>query len=179
MKRLDRKGRDVTKIPGLWGEYDVTPYQPAAKRIADLEAMCKRDTELIYLASPYTHRDPDVQERRFRAACQHAAHMLRAGRQVFSPIVHGHPICRHGLPGDWIFWEPFCRTVLERCDRFVILKLPGWETSAGIANETEIAAELKLPVEHEDPMPWVPKRSTRAQEGAGDPPDDDNPRPAA
>lgn len=106
---------------------------------------------LIYLASPYTHADPDVQEQRFNAACFETARMLREGRHVFSPIVHGHPLSRHGLPGDYDFWGPYCRAFLERASELVILTLDGWRESVGVTDEVRIAAELGLPVSHEEP----------------------------
>ena len=64
---------------------------------------------MIYLASPYSHPDPAVRERRFRAACSAAAFLLQAGHAVFSPIAHGHVLAEHGLPTDWSFWQRFDR----------------------------------------------------------------------
>lgn len=59
---------------------------------------------MIYLASPYTHPDPAVRQRRFDAACRAAAQMIRAGSMVFSPVVHSHPLTHYGLPFDWRAW---------------------------------------------------------------------------
>ena len=55
---------------------------------------------MIYLASPYTHHDPEVRLERYRAVCRAAAGLIRQGRVVFSPIAHSHAITEHGLPGD-------------------------------------------------------------------------------
>ena len=55
---------------------------------------------LIYLASPYSHPDFVVRQRRFDADCQATATMVRAGLIVFSPIAYSHPLTRYGLPGD-------------------------------------------------------------------------------
>jgi len=91
---------------------------------------------MIYLASPYTHADPAVQQKRFEDAARAAATILREGRLVFSPIVHGHPI--------------------ERCDKLVVLKLPGWSESRGIKAEVDIAARHHKPVELWDwPQPFL------------------------
>lgn len=97
---------------------------------------------MIYLASPYSHPDPDVREQRFEAACAAAAALLRAGHRVYSPIAHSHPLTRYGLPGDWTFWERHDRWYLERCDEVVVLMLEGWEASAGVRAEIAIAGEL-------------------------------------
>jgi len=97
---------------------------------------------MIYLASPYSHPDATVREQRFRAACRATAGLFAAGHAVFSPIVHGHPLVRHGMPTDWSFWEPFDREHLARCDEMVVLTIDGWRESVGVAAETRIAREL-------------------------------------
>ena len=103
---------------------------------------------MIYLASAYSHPDPAVREQRFRDACRAAARLMRAGHVVFSPIAHGHPIALHGLPTDWMFWEPFDRHHLERCDEVIVLTLDGWRESAGVQAEIRIATELGKPVRY-------------------------------
>lgn len=103
---------------------------------------------MIYLASPYSHPDPAVREQRFRAACQAAVALLHAGRVVFSPIAHSHPLAQHGLPGNWHFWERYDRAFLERCDEVLVLMLDGWEESVGVQAEIRIARELGKPVRY-------------------------------
>ncbi len=106
---------------------------------------------MIYLASPYSHPDPTVRERRFREACRAAAQFMRTGQAVFSPIAHGHCICTYGLPTDWRFWEPFDRHQLARCDEVVVLTLDGWRESVGVQSEIRIAAEYGIPVRYVAP----------------------------
>jgi nucleoside 2-deoxyribosyltransferase len=103
---------------------------------------------MIYLASPYSHPDPSVRERRFRAACRAAVALLHAGRVVFSPIAHSHPLAQHGLPGSWQFWERYDRAFLERCEEVVVLMLDGWQESVGVQAEIRIARELGKPVRY-------------------------------
>ncbi len=106
---------------------------------------------MIYLASPYSHADQSVRECRFHAACCAAARLIREGHTVFSPIVHSHPLTKHGLPGDWDFWNGQSREQLMRCDELVVLTLDGWEESAGVQAEIGIAEELGMPVRYHDP----------------------------
>ena len=106
---------------------------------------------MIYLASPYTHPDLAVRQRRFDAACGATARMVREGRFVFSPVVHSHPLTRYGLPGDWDFWQRYDRAHLERCDEIVVLALDGWRESKGVQAEVAIARELGMPVRMIDP----------------------------
>lgn len=101
---------------------------------------------MIYLASPYSHPDAYVRELRFQAACRVVARLMLAGRAAFSPIVHSHPLVRHGLPTAWDFWERIDREHLERCDEVLVLMLDGWLDSVGVAAEIRIAAEFGKPV---------------------------------
>ena len=105
-------------------------------------------SDLIYLASPYTHEDAGVMEMRFEMACTQAVEMMGAGMIVFSPIAHCHPLSDwHDLPGDWEYWQRFDEAILKACGKLVVLKLDGYEHSAGIAAEVMIAKRLGIPVE--------------------------------
>jgi hypothetical protein len=104
---------------------------------------------LVYLAVPYSDDDPSVREWRFEQANLAASVMMRAGLHVFSPISHTHPIAKAGtLPLGWDFWEGYDRAILQTCAAMVVLKLPGWERSAGVAGEIKIAGELGIPVSY-------------------------------
>ncbi len=106
---------------------------------------------MIYLASPYSHPDAGVRTSRYAQACRHAARLVRDGRIAYSPIVHSHPLAELGLPGDWTYWAEHNRRMLTACDEVVVLALPGWTESQGVAAELAIAAELHLPVRFEAP----------------------------
>lgn len=101
---------------------------------------------MIYLASPYSHPDVRVRERRFREACSATARLVAAGLNVFSPIVHSHSIAHYGLPSSWEFWSRIDREFLSRCDVMAVLMLPGWRESVGVQAEIQFAANLGLPV---------------------------------
>ena len=94
------------------------------------------------MASPFSHLDPAVRERRFQAACRVAAELTRKGRIVFSPIVYSYSLCQHGLPLDWEFWQPYDLAFLAMCEEVVVLKLDGWEQSIGIQGEIAAAKAL-------------------------------------
>ncbi|MBU2072740.1 MAG: DUF1937 family protein [Gammaproteobacteria bacterium] len=107
---------------------------------------------MLYLASPYSDPDPAVMEVRFDAVCRKAGELMNAGNVVYSPIAPCHPIAvRVGLPRTWDFWEKFDREMLKGADSFAILRLPGWDTSKGVAEERKIAEELGIPVTEIDP----------------------------
>ena len=109
------------------------------------------DRPLVYLACPYSHPARIVREARWRQANRAAAELMARGLLVFSPISHGHPIAEAGgLPGDWSYWQAYSRAVLSICSTVVVLRLVGWEQSAGVAAELAIAAEQGLRVEYTD-----------------------------
>jgi hypothetical protein len=105
---------------------------------------------MIYLASPYTDCDSAVRQQRFEAVCRATAALIRQGEVVYSPIVHGHPLCQYGLPGDWAFWQEYDLAFLEKCDRIVVLTLDGWKKSVGVQAEIEAARRLGKSVTYLD-----------------------------
>lgn len=106
---------------------------------------------IIYLASPYSDDDPGVKEFRFDAACIAAATLMRMGLIIFSPIAHTHPIARHGLPGDWGFWNNFDLAFLRICHSMIVLQLPGWDQSVGVKAEVGLIDEMGKPIVYLDP----------------------------
>jgi hypothetical protein len=75
-------------------------------------------------------------EQRFATACRIAGALIAQGEEVFSPIVHCHPIAvRCGLPTGWPYWRPYCLAMLALASRVLVAKLPGWRTSKGVAAE--------------------------------------------
>lgn len=104
---------------------------------------------MIYLATPYTDPDPAEMEGRFDCACRIAGRLMASGLLIFSPVAHTHPIAvRCNLPRGFDFWERYDRAMLEAASKLVVVKLPGWDRSKGIAVEIKIAEQLGIPVEY-------------------------------
>lgn len=106
--------------------------------------------QFIYLGSPYSHPDPEVRQQRFETVCRATAALIRQGKIIYAPIVHGHPLCQFGLPGDWAFWERYDMEFLKRCDVVAVLTLEGWRESVGVRAEIEAAKRLEKPVTYLD-----------------------------
>ena len=102
----------------------------------------------IYLASPYSSPEQQVREARFNAACEAAARIMAQGDLVFSPIAHSHVLAeKYQLPMDFDYWQAWCLSFLRHwATHFVILEIPGWETSVGVRAERILAADLGLPL---------------------------------
>jgi len=107
---------------------------------------------LIYLASPYSHKDPKVREDRATKVALFAAQLLRKGMTVFCPIAHGKFIAdRANTPGSWSFWKDQSIRLLQACDEAWVLCLPGWKESIGVQAEIRKAVDLGIPVYYLSP----------------------------
>ena len=95
---------------------------------------------MIYLASPYTHKDPQVQQQRYELAMEAVAEFLRQGEFVYSPIVHCHEMAkRHSLPTDYQFWWNYNVDFMDSAQSIYVLCIDGWKESAGVRKEIEFA----------------------------------------
>lgn len=102
---------------------------------------------MIYLATPYSHPDPEVMEQRFRQACKIAGKLMGEGFIIFSPIAHTHPIAVEGnLDKSWGFWGKFDYEFVEASQEVWVAKMGGWDTSRGVSAEIKLARELGKPV---------------------------------
>ncbi len=105
--------------------------------------------KLIYLASPYTHKDHNIKIKRYRQVC-HAALILHSWDiPIYSPIAHWHPIAElaNKTPGITLMYNRLLEhdgIMISRCDDFWVLDLEGFDNSTGIAWELAHAAECSL-----------------------------------
>lgn len=105
---------------------------------------------MIYLASPYTHEDKRVEERRFWQTVEATALLISSGLIVISPIIHSHFLYKQYpelVDGDAMFWKTFNEKLLHKCDSLLVLKLDGWQDSIGIHYEVGQAVSEYKPVE--------------------------------
>lgn len=100
-----------------------------------------------YVASPYYHEAPLVREERYLHASHYIMNCLKNGEPVFSPIVHCHELAKiWGLPKDRDFWRSYNYAMLERALGLRVLRLNGWQSSAGVKEEIADAERLNIPV---------------------------------
>lgn len=102
---------------------------------------------IAYLAAPYSHPDPEVKRWRLETVRQTCCELFKRGIWVFSPLTHNMTIDAYGINGNWQQWGEFDLEMLSRCDKLIILKLPGWEESKGVQDEINHAQKLGLPIE--------------------------------
>lgn len=89
-----------------------------------------------YLATPYTlYRDG--LECAYQLACRSAAHLIRQGVHVYSPIAHSHGIAHYGDidPRDGRFWLKTCEPFMRASYGLLVLHVDGTSQSLGVAHE--------------------------------------------
>ena len=102
---------------------------------------------ITYLASPYSHPDPEVRQDRFERAVVAAGKLMRRGRTVFCPIAHSHDIGIYlGEESSFEFWMRQDLPILRHCAELVVLMLPGWRDSRGVRREIDTAYAIGIPV---------------------------------
>ena len=99
-----------------------------------------------YLASPYSHSDPDVVLSRFNDTSRAAAHLASISIHTISPILHWHHTARtHSLPTSHNYWLTYNHSLIRHCDSVIFLTLDGWQSSLGLADELTFVRRLHIP----------------------------------
>lgn len=108
----------------------------------------------IYIATPYNDPDPAVCRARFEAVTRYAAHLVKSGLTVYSPITHSHPMAE-ALPSlglGWTHWQRHDMAYIPMCAAIHVLMLPGWKESTGVQAEIVIFKEAGKPVLYVNPV---------------------------
>lgn len=101
----------------------------------------------IYLATPYSHKEKRIREKRFKEVNKVAAELMGKGFIVFSPISHNHLIAEAGdLPTCWDWWREYDLTFIEWCDELYVYCQEGFMESIGVKAEIALAKEMSKPV---------------------------------
>ena len=107
---------------------------------------------MIYLASPYSSKDPAIQQRRYISVCKAAAELMRRGVHVFSPIAHSWSVAEHGnLHGDFAFWQEIDFEWIRMCGAVWVYTLKGWQNSVGVQAETRYAECMQISIKEISP----------------------------
>lgn len=124
---------------------------------SDLERTAER-RELIYIAAPYTAKQPNGEEdrvivnERVRIISLCIEQLILKGVFVVSPmLMHLVRSYANNLPGDWAYWGDYSKTVLSKCDAIFVLTLDGWDRSTGVREEIDFSASLGLPISYISP----------------------------
>jgi hypothetical protein len=104
---------------------------------------------LVFLSGPYSST-PDknhLYESIMRAS---SLYMIRnQGARVVSPLFY-HPALAlvPEMGSDYNFWGDYSRELLQKCEKVIVLKYPGWDESTGVKDELATASAANIPVEY-------------------------------
>ena len=109
--------------------------------------------KLIYIACPYADPSPLVRLARVRLASLVACEYACQGHGVFSPLSHSIEIGKFSatLAHNAEYWYELDLKLLEACDEIVVIQVPNWGESVGVATEIDRAKELNIPVTYLTP----------------------------
>lgn len=106
--------------------------------------MVKMKSGFWYLAHPYSSETIEERIANFELACRRSAKLLLKGYNIFSPIVHSHPIEMASpemmaWPQEklWKFWLDVDVAILEYVGFTGLILSPGWHESRGCRREYE------------------------------------------
>lgn len=102
---------------------------------------------MIYLASPYSHPDPEVRQARYLGATAYVNYLMDQQKAVFSPIVYGHIFAvayEHSI--DAASHRRLNTWALNHSSIIHVLMLEGWKSSKGIVEEVFLAKFNNLPI---------------------------------
>jgi len=111
---------------------------------------------LYYFAHPYTCRDSDGnyvhagEEANFRLCCVRSGELLRRGFNIYSPVIHSHPI--HIATPEFLknheheMWYELDNEFIARTCWNGIIMAPEWEKSTGCTHEKKMFEDMGLQV---------------------------------
>src|SRR3990167_8226500 len=102
-----------------------------------------------YLAGPYTHKDKAIMDEREVLHSKAANALKQAGLIVYAPIPETTALAKLGgmVETNWAFWRDHDLNMLDRCDKLLVLMIPGWKESVGVRGEVKFALTKGMPVE--------------------------------
>jgi hypothetical protein len=110
----------------------------------------EKNSDLIYIGSPYTHPEKEVRHRNYIEVTKIAAEIVSNGQVAISPITYGHVLLDYAkMPSDWEFWSDFCLTLLKKCDKILVCNnMEGWDRSRGLTQEIQYAKDNDIEIEY-------------------------------
>ena len=109
--------------------------------------------KVYYFASPYSSKDPVIQNQRYLEQQRLVAHLIKDHElSIINPIEMCHEMSkRYGLPSGYEFWQKRDKKLISISDGIVVALMPGWDVSVGVSNEIAYAISISKEVWYLDP----------------------------
>lgn len=107
----------------------------------------KKEKALLYISSPYSHKDEIIVESRYNKTFLFTQELIKEGFNVYSPIVYLHPLSKGIINSQGFnYWKNFDLLMLEKSDLLVEYLLHGYLMSEGMQQERKFATEKGIKV---------------------------------
>lgn len=108
---------------------------------------------IYYVATPYTKFSEGIWPA-YKEAARVTGGLLARGINVFSPIAHSHPLAVYGGidPLDHQFWMNADQPYMDMCGALIVVTMPGWDKSKGVATEIFEFGKRDKPIFYCDPV---------------------------
>ena len=100
----------------------------------------------VYLASPFSHPDPEVRKERVAAIAKITARLIAEGHIVFSPWAYTAEIQKDGRPPAG--WYHFTLRQLAGCTHLLVVKMDGWQESEVSKRKSPLRWVRGMPIEY-------------------------------
>lgn len=101
---------------------------------------------MIYVASPYSHTNPEVRYARAETSFRYVFRLKELGRLSYSPLAYSALFVGVDPEPSYEFWIEHCLKILGVCSELHVLCLDGWELSKGVCIEIDFAQAHNIPV---------------------------------
>jgi hypothetical protein len=114
---------------------------------------------LVYLAAPYSKAEnkEELMQELMQLISDANTQDCEGGEcqewHIVSPLFN-HFVLKQvpdtEMGADYPFWKEYSRDLLRRCDRLIVYRYPGYAVSTGVADEINLAMELRIPIDYID-----------------------------
>jgi len=105
---------------------------------------------LLFLSCPYSDPSEAVRRARYDEAVKAAADLMRRGHFVLCPVIMNHPVEAELLAQELScpsgYWKLLEALLANVSSELVLLQLPGWQESRGVAREIALFSSLYKPI---------------------------------
>lgn len=104
---------------------------------------------LIYLGSPYSHKQTSIMHLRVSVTAHCMAHFRRSASELvlYSPIVQWSRVAfENDLPHDFETWKQHDFFMIRKSSALWVLTIDGWRESYGVQQEMEFAKDINTPI---------------------------------
>lgn len=115
------------------------------------EILKKYPKGLFYLASPYSNKDPKIQDQNAIDIDDIAAILIKRGLALIEPITMCHNKAKkHKFPHGFEYWKDRDLNYIDHCDAVLVIRMNNWKESRGVQAEIQHALSTKKSVYYLD-----------------------------